>query len=77
MTTDQRIVATPRPRPGHNLPNPMPSASNWLPENTVARCPHCGHLFVVRTAGDGYGSHVWTRLRWYHRTAHRLLRETQ
>lgn len=77
MTTDPRIIATPRPRTGHDLPPAMSSFANWLPPNTVAHCGHCDHLFVVRVAGDDYGSHVWTRLRWWHRTAHRLLRESQ
>lgn len=73
---DARIIAIPHPRgPIHDLPSPMPSPGGWLPENTIARCPHCGRVFVVRIAGDHYGSHVWTRLRWYHRAARRLLVE--
>jgi hypothetical protein len=74
---DRRIIATPNPRAGHNLPNPMPAANDWLPPNTVAYCDHCDRVFVVRVSADDFVTYVWTRLRWYHRTAHRLLRGHQ
>lgn len=53
----------------------------WVTElveqvNAVAACGSCGRLFVSREDPDGWGPSVrWVPLRWWHRRAHRKLRE--
>lgn len=68
---DTRILASPGPFiPEHPLPDP----SN-VQINTVARCTKHGEVFVARVSADHYGNTAWFRLRWYHITAQRLLKE--
>ena len=71
MSGDPRVIVVPPLPSRHDLPQ----IDNFTRINTVAWCSHCDHLFVARVSEDAYGSTDWYRLRWYHLTARRLVKE--
>jgi len=62
------------PRSDHDE---TPTKATHYLVNAVAQCAGCGRVFVSRhIEDDGWtGGVYWTRLRWWHRTARRKLRE--
>jgi hypothetical protein len=60
------------PDPGHTCAPPAMEGS--LYENTVWQCDHCDTLWVARWDDNSWGTPNWHRLRWYHRTAIKLMR---